>query len=49
MKMMSKRNYEIQRREYDGWVEFIKWITFGKIDLSENVDEIFKDVIIVDI
>ena len=49
MKLMSKKQYELERMEYESWVALIKFITFGKLDLSDAVDEIFKDVVIVDI
>ena len=46
--IMSKKQYEVERANYESWVFIIKVLTFGKLDLSDAVDEIFKDVEIVD-
>lgn len=46
---MTKKQYEIEKANYESWVSIIKCLTFGKLDLSDAVEDIFKDVEIIDI
>ena len=46
--LMSKKQYEIELAQYEAWISIIKFLSFGKIDLSDSLIEIFKDVEIID-
>lgn len=48
MKLMSRKQYEMERADYESWVAIIKFLTFGKVDWSDVLEEIFEDVVIID-
>ena len=49
MKYISKRNYEITRNQYLSWVKFIRFITFGKVDLTEAMEEVLSEFVVLDL
>ena len=46
---VTKRQYMREEAEYLAWAKIIKTLTFGKLDLSDAVDEIMKDKVIINI
>ena len=48
VKYVSKYEYERDKYEYLGWIGIIKILTFGKVDLSDAIDEIMEEYVIID-
>ena len=46
---VTKRQYIKEEEKYLAWCKIIQRLTFGRLDLSDAVDEIMKDKIIINI
>ena len=46
---VTKRQYMREEAEYLAWCKIIQLLTFGRVDLSDTVDELMEDKVIIDI
>ena len=47
--MITKEMYDIEKAQYQSWVSIIKFLTFGKVDLTEQMNEILSEFVVVNL
>ena len=49
VKYVTKAMYMREKREYEGWAKLIKFLSFGRLNVDDIVEDLLNELVIVNI